>query len=268
MTRPVFVLAIAIILIVASWQAPSFAQQAIGRAPAQDAENPASIPEPTEADRAAAFPDVEAHVLHGDSVHALVLFDELEWTSFDTTGLNLSWNTSGWLGGDRHRLRFRSEGVTEEGTLSDIEAHLLYSRAFTRWWDVVVGVRHNVRPGPAQTWMAFGVQGLAPYWFDVEATGYLSDRGQVAFRLKAEYEVRLTKRLMVEPEIEANLHGQTDLPRGVSAGFSNLETGLRVRYAFRPEFAPYLGVVWNNAFGAAAPLVGGPRFVTGIRFWF
>ena len=51
---------------------------------------------------------------------------------------------------------------------TEAEAHALYGRAIARWWDVVVGVRQDVRPGPARTWAAVGIQGLAPYWFEVD----------------------------------------------------------------------------------------------------
>ena len=232
------------------------------------------IPSITDADRAAAFPDVEGDTVHDNVVFAFVLFDQLEWQGGESAG-GLSWDTKGWIGGDRDRLWFRTEGEAADGQLDDAEAHLFYGRAFARWWDVVVGVRQDVRPGPAQTWIAFGVQGLAPYWFDVEVTGYVSDAGQTAVRLEAEYELLTTNRLIVQPLVEANLYGKSNVERGIGAGLSNVEIGLRVRYEFRREFAPYLGVVWNNTFGetaefaaASAEQTDGPRLVGGLRLWF
>ena len=231
------------------------------------------IPPITDADRAAAFPDVEGHRLRDNAVHAFVLADHVEWQGVDGSGL--SWDTKGWVGRDRDRFWFRAEGESDDGRLDGAEAHFLYGRAFARWWDVVVGVRQDLRPGPAQTWAAFGVQGLAPYWFDVEATAYIGDGGQTAARLEAEYELLLTNRLIVQPLVEVNLYGRANPERGISAGVSTVETGVRVRYELRREFAPYVGVVWTNAFSRTADIAAtsgeqtdGPRLVVGLRLWF
>jgi copper resistance protein B len=164
--------------------------------------------------------------------------------------------------------------LAEDARLDEAEAHLLYGRAFSRWWDLVVGVRQDVRPGPAQTWGAFGVQGLAPYWFEVEATGYVSDSGQTAVRLEAEYELLLTNRLVVRPLVEFNLYGQSNLERGIGAGLSSSDLGLRVRYEIRRELAPYVGLTWKTTYGETRDLVqaagdraGALRLVMGLRLW-
>ena len=232
------------------------------------------IPPITGADRVAAFPDVEGRTVHDNAVHAFVLFDQLEWQTLET-GDGVSWDAKGWVGRDRDRLWFRAEGETEDERLGDAEAHLFYGRAFARWWDVVVGIRQDVRPGPAQTWVAFGLQGLAPYWFEVEATGYVSEGGQTAARLEVEYELLVTNRLVLQPLVEANLYGKSNAARGVGAGLSSIEAGLRMRYEFRRELAPYVGVTWHNTFGETNDLAedmgdaaAGPRFVAGLRLWY
>ena len=143
------------------------------------------IPPVTDADRAAAFPDVEAHAMQDSAVHAFVLVDQLEWHGGDTHE-GPSWDSTGWIGGDQNRLWFRTEGDVDGGHLGETEAHVLYGRAFARWWDVVVGLRQDARPGPAQSWLAVGVQGLAPYWFEIEATAYIGTGGRTAARLVAD----------------------------------------------------------------------------------
>ena len=172
----------------------------------------------------------------------------------DRSAGGLNWDAKGWVGGDRDRLWFRTEGETNDRHLGAAEAQLFYGRAVARWWDVVVGVRQDVRPGPAQTWVAFGVQGLAPYWFEVEATGYVSDGGQTAVRLEVEYELLLTNHLVLQPLVELNLYGKSNVERGIGAGLSSADIGLRMRYEFRRELAPYVGVTWNNTFGETADL--------------
>jgi copper resistance protein B len=232
------------------------------------------IPRITDADRTAAFPDVEAHAIGDDAIHYFVLFDQLEWHA-NSDGGGMTWNTTGWVGRDVDRLWLRTEGDADDGRLGGAEAHLLYGRAFARWWDVVVGVRQDFQPGPAQSWLAVGIQGLAPYWFEVEATAYLGAGGRTAARLEAKYELLFTNRLVLQPLVELNLYGKTNAERRIGAGLSSFDAGLRVRYEFRREFAPYVGVTWRDTFGdtsrfaeAAGEPTGGLRVVAGLRLWF
>jgi copper resistance protein B len=238
-------------------------------------ELPPFIPPITEEDRRAAFPqDVEGHAVHDRAINSYLLFDQFEWQSnAGGTGLNI--DTKGWLGTDRDRLWFRAEGDGEDGRVGEAEAHVLYGRQFSRWWDVVAGVRHEFTPGPSRTWAAFGIQGLAPYWFEVELTGYVGESGRTQLRGEVEYELLLTNRLVLQPLVEIELVGQSDPERGVGAGLSATDAGFRVRYEFRREVAPYIGVMWGNKWGqtadfatAAGESTGGSRLVLGMRLWF
>ena len=239
-----------------------------------DLKRPADLPPVTDQDRRAAFPDVEGHAVHDQAIHYFVLFDQLEWQSGGgAKGLNV--DSKGWVGGDLNRFWFRAEAETEGRRLGASQAHFLYGRAFARWWDVVAGVRQDVRPGPAQTWAAIGIQGLAPYWFEVEATAYIGENGRTHFRLETEYELLLTNRLVLQPLIELELYGKDIPERGIGAGLSSAEYGLRLRFEIRRELAPYLGITWNHKYGATARFArasgedaGGTRVLLGLRTWF
>lgn len=237
-------------------------------------ELPPFIPPVTDEDRKAAFPDVEGHAVHDKAVHYFVLFDQLEWQAGEGAK-GLSIDSRGWVGRDRDRFWFRAEGDGEDGRVGEAQAHVLYGRQFSRWWDVVAGVRQDFRPGPAHTWAAFGVQGMAPYWFDVEATAYVGATGRTHARFEVEYELLLTNRLVLQPLVEAEIFGSSDPKRGVGAGLSTTDAGFRLRYEFRREVAPYVGITWQNKWGKTADLAeaageetGGARFVTGLRLWF
>ena len=234
----------------------------------------AGLPTLTDADRAAAFPDVKGQPVHDNMINSFVLFDQLEWQAGDA-GNGLNWENKGWIGGDLNRFWFRTEGDSEGGRLQTAYAHALYGRAIARWWDVVAGVRQDLRPGPAQTWAAVGIQGLAPQWFDVEATAYVGAAGRTHLRFETEYELLLTNRLILQPRVEFDLYGKADPERGIGAGLSAADAGIRVRYEFRREFAPYVGVVWTRKFFGTADFAqaqgekaGGARAVAGLRFWF
>ena len=237
-------------------------------------ERPSFIPPITDADRQAAFPDLGGHTVHDRAMNYFVLFDQLEWQAA-SSGNALSIDSKGWMGRDRDRLWFRAEGDGEDGRVGETQAQVFYGRQISRWWDLVAGVRQDFRPGPSRTFAAFGIQGLAPYWFEVEATAYVGASGRTHFRAEAEYELLLTNRLVLQPLVELEIVGKSDPERGIGAGLSTTQAGVRLRYDFRREFAPYIGVTWNNKFGrtadfaeAAGEDTNGARFVTGMRLWF
>jgi copper resistance protein B len=203
-----------------------------------------------------------------------VLFDQLEWRN-TTEGNALAWDAEGWYGGDSNKIWLRSEGERVAGTTMNARADLLWDHTFARWWSVQAGGRQEFGAGPARTWAALGVQGLAPYWFETEATFYVGEQGRTAARLKTEYDLRFTQRLILQPEGTANFYGKADAARQLGSGLSDLELGLRLRYEMRREFAPYVGVVWSRQFGGTADRVResgrDPRdlqFIAGVRAWF
>jgi copper resistance protein B len=234
---------------------------------------PSFIPPLTDADRQAAFPDIEGHAVHDNVVNYFVLFDQLEFLQGSGRSA-LNWDNKGWVGKDRTRLWFRSEGARDDDGVEHAEAQVFYGRALRRWWDVLVGVRQDLRPGPARTWAAVGLQGLAPYWFEVEATAYFGAEGRTHFRFETEYELLLTNRLILQPLVEVDVYGRSDPGRGIGGGLSSADAGLRIRYEFRRELAPYVGITWDRKFFGTADLaraggsrVSGARLATGLRLW-
>lgn len=204
----------------------------------------------------------------------MVLLDQLEWRHSSEGNAGV-WEAEGWYGDDYNKVWIKTEGERVSGSTQDARVDLLWDRIFARWWSLQAGIRQDFGEGPSHTWAAIGVQGLAPYWFDTEATVYVGDGGRTALRLKLEYDWFFTQRLILQPEGEANLYSKSDPERQVGSGLSDLEIGLRLRYELRREFAPYVGVVWSRHFGDSAEFVraaGGKasevQLVLGLRAWF
>jgi len=232
------------------------------------------IPVVTDADRAAAFPDLNLHMEHASEVNSMVLFNRLEGWDADE-GSGQAWEAQAWIGTDINRLWLRSEGERTDGHTESADLEVLYGRSVSAWWDVVGGIKHDFKPADSQTWAAFGVQGLAPYKFEVQATAYLGESGRTAASIEAEYELLLTNRLVLQPLVELSFHGKDDPLRGIGSGLSTAEAGLRLRYEFTRRFAPYIGVVHERAFGETADLREAEgehsrdtRVVAGVRVWF
>lgn len=232
------------------------------------------IPELSEADRIAAFPDVTAHAAHDEEIRSYWVVDRLEIWDTDE-GSAAGWEALSWIGTDLDRVWLRSEGERVGGSVESADFEVLYGRSVSRWWDVVVGVRHDFGEGPSQTFAALGAIGLSPYKFEIEATAYVGESGQTAARVEAEYDTLLTNRLIVQWQAEVDLYGKNDELRGIGSGLSSFEAGLRLRYEFSRRFAPYIGVVWERAFGGTAGFrrdrfddISDTRFVAGVRIWF
>jgi len=232
------------------------------------------IPPITQADRLAAFPEVHAHHRHGTSIQSYWLLDRLEISDTDD-GTALGWEALAWMGGDIQRLWLRSEGEAVDGRIEHGDVEVLYGRSVRAWWDVLAGVRQDAGDGPNRTWAAIGVQGLAPYKFEVAATAYLGQGGRTALRVEAEYDTLLTNRLILQWRAETNAHGKDDRRAGIGAGLSTVEAGARLRYEITRQFAPYVGIEHDRAFGNTADLrrasghgAADTRVVAGVRVWF
>jgi copper resistance protein B len=167
----------------------------------------------------------------------------------------------------------KTEGGRAAGEETRASAELSWDRAVSQWWSLQIGARNDFGAGPSRSWLALGLEGVAPYWFQTEATLYLGEGGRTAARIKTEYDLYLTQRLVLQPKAEVNLYGRSDRARGVGAGWSDLEAGLRMRYEFRRELAPYVGLNWSRLFGSTADLARAERrhdlnVVVGVKFWF
>jgi copper resistance protein B len=242
--------------------------------PAAPTESRTPIPALTDADRAAVFRSPSGHAVHDTALNSFFLADKLEWQDADD-GSTLAWDLSGWVGGDIDRLWLRSEGERSNGKTEDAEIQALWGHAISPWWDVVSGVRQDFKPGAPQTWAALGVQGMALYNFEAEATAFIGEGGQSAARLEGDYDILFTNRLILQPTAELNFYSKNDPQRGIGSGLSNSEAGLRLRYEIRREIAPYIGVTWNRTYGKTADYATAEgedrseaRLVLGVRLWF
>ncbi len=205
---------------------------------------PPGARDPDYSDGVRSSPGMDAHMM-GEKRFAMLRFNRLEY--FDgqhSHGTAL--DADGWYGGDLNKFWWKLEGEHSRGTLEDYRVEALWSHAVSTYWNTQLGVRHDGGEGPGRDWAAFGVQGLAPYWFELSATAYVGQGGRTAARLEAEYEILFTQRLILQPKLEVNAYGKDDPARGIGSGLSDASFGLRLRYEVRRRFAPYIGVEWSH----------------------
>ncbi len=212
---------------------------------------------------------------NGDVRATAVIVDRLE-AGFDDGEEGWTWDLAGWTGGDINRFWWKSEGEGDFDGEAEGEVQALYSRAISPFWDVQAGVRQDLREdGEDPTHLVLGLQGLAPYWWEVDAAAFLSTEGDLTARVEAEYDQRITQRLILQPRVEIEASA-SDIPElGLGSGLTHIEAGLRLRFEIVKEFAPYVGVEWSRELGDTADLtriLGGEpehtRLVIGLKAWF
>jgi copper resistance protein B len=187
------------------------------------------------------------------------------------------WEGDAWYGDNLNRGVFRTEGNWSVNTekFEEAEAQALYSRAITRYFDLQAGLRYDFEPSPSRGWLTFGIEGLAPMYWDIGAFVFISDEGDAAVRVEGYNDLYLTQRLILQPQFEVNMYSKDDASRGIGYGLSDLDIGLRMRYEIRREFAPYIGITYERKYGRTSDFarrdgdsVQDLRLAGGIRVWF
>jgi copper resistance protein B len=204
-----------------------------------------------------------------------LLFSQLEGR-MDGHGSGLRWDGEAWIGTDMSRLWLKSEGVFKNGLMSDGDHEVLYDRPVPRlrYFDAQIGVREDLDSEPNRTWGAVGFEGLAPEFLQLECTFYFRESGHAAGKIAAAYDLRITRRLIAQPQAEVNFYSRPDPARRIGTGLADLDTGLRLRYTTRHKLDPYAGFTYSSGFGSTAAYsrrAGEPisrlAFVVGLRAW-
>lgn len=209
-----------------------------------------------------------------DAVYFHAIMNQMEGR-FGGGESGFRWDGEAWAGTDTNKLWVKSEGDLSRGRLEDGQQEVFYDRPVTTYFDLQAGLRTDLDSLPGRSWAAFGFQGLAPYSFEVSATAYASDAGHYAAKLGGLYDLLITQRLVLQPQIELNFYTKSDPAREIGSGLSHLDSGLRLRYEFTRQFAPYVGVTYESKFGQTADFAskaGGRvellRLAVGLRTWF
>lgn len=224
-------------------------------------------------------PPFSNDLMMDNKTYTFFIADRLEYRSISGAD-PLIWDVQGWIGKDYHKFWFKTEGealtAEKEG---EMEFHGLYSRAITSYFDLQAGIRYDVAyersVNRSRGFAIIGLQGLAPYFFEVDASLLISEVGNLSASFEGEYDFPITQRLFGQPRFETRLALQEVEKFGEGAGFNEIELGFRFRYEIRREFAPYLGISWERKLAATADFarldgeeVSTLSLLGGFRVWF
>ena len=194
--------------------------------------------------------------------------DKFEWRDSDEGNLTV-WEIDTWLGKDLHKLWVSSSGEAHEGEIESHEVEVLYNRAMTAFWDLQLGLRHELKPEPTEDWIGGGFNGVAPYMLETNVSLFLNDDSNANLRLEIEYEYLFSQRLELVPILELSIYSDNDNTRGIVSGLALVEMGFRLHYQIEREFAPYVGLVYERRKGnSTVESSSETQLVAGVRFWF
>ncbi len=204
-----------------------------------------------------------------------VSVEQLEYRAVDGTD-GYAWEAEAWYGGDIDRLVIATEGEGEFGHAPEqAELRAVWRHALDPWWNLELGIRHDFSPNPHRSYAVIGIEGLAPYWFEVGGRLFVSDKGEVHARAEASYDQRITQRMILQPRIELNAAFQDVPALRLGGGLESIELGARLRYQITPRSGTYIGVHWESKLGGTADLAraagkksSSVSAVFGIRAWF
>lgn len=209
---------------------------------------------------------------HDGGINNFTLVEEADITRFDGK-LVANWEVQGWIGSDMDKFWWRTEGETKGPRLEQSEFQALYSRNIAMFFDAQVGLRHDIQPD-ARTYAVVGVQGLAPLFFETEAHAFFGFKGDVLFRLRQSFDLRMTNRLVVQPLFETDIYATRVPERLIAPGPAIIEAGVLTRYEVTRRVAPYVAVMFERRLGESSRLAraagenpGGWSIRTGVRFW-
>lgn len=211
---------------------------------------------------------------HGGATISKVMVNLAEYQIRDGAS-GYRWDGQAWFGGDINRLVLKSEGEgTVNETVESAEVQALYSRAVGVYTDIQAGLRQDFNPG-SRTYATIGAETLLPYWFEVEGAAFLSNKGELIGRVEGYYDLLLTNYVILQPRAELNFSAKNSPELHLGSGLTNAELGLRLRYEFTREFAPYIGISWDRKAGQTADFARArgqsteeTSLVVGIRTFF
>lgn len=203
-----------------------------------------------------------------DPFRTMLIMDRFEMLNNDE---NIRiWEGSFYMGYDIDKLYVYSAGEATSDGVESSQTELLYSRAIAPFWDAQIGLAYDKNTNASQTWAELALSGLAPYYFETRTALLVNGDGNVGLRLDAEYEMLFTQKLILSTSVEADFYTKNDPTMRLGSGLSSMEAGLRLRYEFVREFAPYIGVSWEKTFGNTRDYnpINETNILVGIRFWF
>ena len=154
-----------------------------------------------------------------------------------------------WIGTDENKLFIQLNVEKEESEKSSYDNKFMYSRAMADFWDIQAGIRYTYDAShedeKSQTYAAFGLNGLAPYFFDTDVYAFIGKDKQVLLSIESDRDVLLTQKLIMKPYFDAQFVLNDESKYAKKSGLSELHFGLETRYEITKNIKPYIDVSYG-----------------------
>jgi copper resistance protein B len=181
-----------------------------------------------------------------------------------------------WYGNSENRLYLNNSGEFEHKNLQSASSEIAWWHAIAPYWNSSLGFKqeygHSQRD---QSWLSAGINGIAPYWFDLGANFYLSKDGDIQLKLNASYDLYISPKLVFQPDIATTFYGKNNPKYQYGAGLASIESGFKLRYDITPQLSPYIGFEHQRSFGKTAGYLRqqgdathNSQIAIGLRFWY
>lgn len=193
-----------------------------------------------------------SHENHLDD-HGGQIYQSSEFTTkwlLDDAGKG-AWHTQleSRIGTDENKLFIQLNTEKTESEDTHYDAKFMYSREMADFWDIQAGIRYiydaEREEEKNQTYAAFGLNGLAPYFFDTDIYIYVGKDQQVFTSLETDRDFLVTQKLIFKPYLDAEVVLSDESKYAKPKGLKHLTLGLETRYEITKNMMPYIDVSYG-----------------------
>lgn len=175
-----------------------------------------------------------------------------------------------WIGKDQYKLGLNARIENSESISEYIEKELLFSSAFSVFWNWQFGFRQDRNPFAKTEWISIGLEGEAPYFIHSQLQLLTNYDGDSGLRLHVQQDWRINDSWRLTPETEFNFYSDDDIEFARQSGLSDFHLGLKLLYDKNRKLAPYLAFEYEKKWGDEIEIhkKDSSQISAGLSFWF
>lgn len=152
-------------------------------------------------------------------------------------------------GNSRHQIMLATEGGGAlDSQIDEVQGRLFYGYSIGNTV-LMVGARKDFKPHPSDFHAAIGVQGMIGTRLNWESYAFLSDKGRLTGEAQIVYQLPITDRFYLEPRLGAGWSAQDVAAEAITAGLTEGEGTLRLRYRLTGRINIYTAVAHERLLG-------------------
>lgn len=175
-----------------------------------------------------------------------------------------------WMGKDQYKLGFNARIENSDSISEYIEKEVLFSSAFSVFWNWQIGLRQDRNPFTKTEWISIGLEGEAPYFIHSQLQFIANKEGDTGLRLHFQQDWRINDSWKLQPETEFNFYSEDNTEFSRQSGLNDLHLSLKLLYDNNRKLAPYLAFEYEKKWGEGLEEHNedSSQISAGLSFWF